>query len=354
MKNTQTISILQALLAAALFGVSAPLAKVLLGEVAPIAMAALLYLGSGAGAGLLLLIQPRNAEARLVRSDVPWLLGAVVAGGVIAPIALMFSLQVTPAATAALLLNFESIATTLIAGIVFHESIGRRAWQSVALISLSSILLSLTPDGGWGFSIGALGILGACILWGIDNTFTRNISAKNPLVIVMIKGLGAGSFSLLLGQIVRQPLPTLTLALGAMLLGALSYGVGITLYIHALRGLGAARTGALYSTAPFIGMLLSFVLFREAPTVQFLVAFVVMALGTWLLVNEKHEHRHEHPDITHEHRHRHDDQHHDHTHAPGTEISDGYHSHPHHHAVQNHQHPHAPDIHHRHGHETEK
>lgn len=351
MKNPQNVSIIQALLAAALFGISAPLAKVLLGEIAPISLAALLYLGSGVGAGLLLLIQPRDAEAKLGRSDIPWLLGAVVAGGIVAPIALMFSLQVTPAATAALLLNFESIATTLIAGAVFRESIGKRTWQSVALISISSILLSLTPGGGWGFSVGALGILGACVLWGIDNTFTRNISAKNPLVIVMIKGLGAGSFSLILSRIVQQPWPTLTLSLSAMLLGALSYGVGITLYIHALRGLGAARTGALYSTAPFIGMLLSFSLFREAPTIQFLSAFVIMALGTWLLVNEKHEHSHEHPGITHEHRHSHDDRHHDHPHSPEIESSSERHSHPHSHEAQSHQHPHTPDIHHRHGHE---
>ena len=341
---------IQALLAAALFGVSAPISKALLSEIAPVPMAALLYLGSGIGTWLLTLFQTQDAEARLTRADAPWLLGALVAGGVAAPIILMFSLQITPAATAALLLNFESIATTLIAGLVCHESVGKRTWQSVVLISISSILLSLDTQSEWGISIGALGILAACILWGIDNTSTRNISTKNPLTIVMIKGLGAGSFSLILTLLTKQPLPSIVPLFGALLLGALSYGVGITLYIHALRGLGAARTSALYSTAPFIGMLFSFILFREVPTIQFIVAFVVMAIGTWLLVNEKHEHIHFHPAITHEHRHRHDDAHHIHTHTTGTILDGDYHSHPHEHEAQEHQHPHTPDIHHRHTH----
>jgi drug/metabolite transporter (DMT)-like permease len=349
-KDRSLYPILQALLAAALFGVSAPLSKALLSEVAPIPMAALLYLGSGVGSWLMMLFQARDAEARLVRTDIPWLMGALLAGGVAAPIVLMFSLQVTPAATAALLLNFEGIATALIAALVFRESVGRQTWQSVILIFASSVLLSLELQDEWGFSVGALGILGACILWGIDNTFTRNISGKNPLTIVMTKGLGAGTVSLVLALITRQPLPGVVPFLGALLLGALSYGVGITIYIHALRGLGAARTGALYSTAPFIGMGFSFAIFREAPDLRFVVAFVVMVVGTWLLVAEKHEHRHEHPAMAHEHRHRHDDGHHSHLHTIGTASGDGYHSHTHQHETQDHQHAHTPDIHHRHRH----
>jgi len=328
MQKTPVYPIIQALLAAALFGISAPISKALLGEIAPIPMAALLYLGSGIGTWLLTLFQTQDAEAKLSRADVPWLMGALLSGGVAAPIVLMFSLQITPAATAALLLNFESIATTLIAGLLYHESVGKRTWQSVGLVSLSSMLLSLDTQSAWGISLGAVGVLVACILWGIDNTATRNISAKNPLTIVMVKGLGAGTFSLILALLVQQPLPRLVPLLGALGLGALSYGVGITLYIHALRGLGAARTSALYSTAPFIGMLFSFVLFRETPTAQFLSAFVVMALGTWLLVNEKHAHPHVHAAITHAHRHRHDDGHHDHDHGPETPPRPGAHAHP--------------------------
>jgi drug/metabolite transporter (DMT)-like permease len=350
MKKIQIYPITQALLAAALFGVSAPLSKALLDEVAPIPMAALLYLGSGFGTWLLTLFQTRDAEAALGHADVPWLLGALLAGGVAAPIVLMFSLQITPAATAALLLNFESIATTLIAALVFRESVGKQTWQSIILIFISSVLLSLDLQNEWAFSVGAVGILAACILWGIDNTFTRNISAKNPLAIVMVKGLGAGTFSLVLALLVKQPLPNIVPFIGALLLGAFSYGVGITIYIHALRGLGAARTGALYSTAPFIGMVFSFILFRETPNVQFVVAFIVMMIGTWLLVNEKHEHAHEHPVMLHEHRHRHDDDHHSHFHTTEAVSVDGVHSHPHQHEAYTHQHAHTPDIHHRHTH----
>ncbi|MDF1513457.1 MAG: DMT family transporter, partial [Anaerolineae bacterium] len=247
--------ILQALLAAALFGISAPISKALLGDVAPVPLAALLYLGSGIGTWLLMRFQAPDAEAGLDPADWPWLLGALLAGGVAAPIVLLFSLSSTPAATASLLLNFESIATTLIAVLIFHESIEQRTWVSIILIFCSSVLLSLDINSEWGFSIGALGILLACILWGIDNTLTRNISSKNPLSIVMVKGLGAGSISLVLTFLLKQPLPHLEPMIGALFLGAISYGVGITIYIHALRGLGAARTGALYSTAPFIGML---------------------------------------------------------------------------------------------------
>lgn len=350
MKRTQIYPIFQALLAAALFGVSAPISKALLGEVAPIPMAALLYLGSGAGTWLLTLFQPRNAEAKLGKADIPWLLGALLAGGVAAPIVLMFSLQITPATTAALLLNFESIATTLIAALVFRESVGRKTWQSIVLIFISSVLLSLDMQNAWAFSVGALGILAACILWGIDNTFTRNISAKNPLTIVMVKGFGAGTFSLILALLAKQPLPNIVPLVGALLLGAFSYGAGITIYIHALRALGAARTGALYSTAPFIGMVFSFFIFRETPNVQFIFAFVIMAIGTWLLVSEQHEHHHEHQVVTHDHRHSHDDDHHSHLHATGGASAESDHAHPHQHPVQEHQHAHTPDIHHRHLH----
>jgi drug/metabolite transporter (DMT)-like permease len=350
MKTTQIYPIIQALAAAALFGISAPISKALLSEVAPIPMAALLYLGSGIGTWLLRLFQTRDAEAKLDRSDVPWLLGALLAGGVAAPIVLMFSLQITPAATAALLLNFESIATSLIAALVFRESVGRQTWYSIFLIFVSSVLLALDLQSEWAFSVGALGILAACVLWGIDNTFTRNISAKNPLTIVMVKGLGAGTFSLVLALFVGQPLPSIVPLMGTLLLGAISYGAGITIYIHALRGLGAARTGALYSTAPFIGMVFAFILFREAPDVRFIVAFVVMVIGTWLLVNEKHGHTHGHSAMTHEHRHHHGDDHHGHAHPTEAAAVDSSHSHPHQHEAQEHQHTHTPDIHHRHMH----
>jgi drug/metabolite transporter (DMT)-like permease len=356
----QFLPALKALAAAVLFGINAPLSKVLLapgrlGEVAPITMAGLLYLGSGIGALVLLGLQrpdaTAEAEARLQRRDLPWLAGALLAGGVAAPIVLMFSLRVTPGATASLLLNFEGVATTLIAALAFREAVGRRIWSAIGLITAATIVLSWQPEGRMGFSFGALGVLVACVLWGADNNFTRNISAKNPLTIVAVKGLGAGLFSLVVALLVGQPLPSVGAALGAMLLGSISYGLSITLFILALRDLGAARTSALYSSSPFIGALLSFVILRETAGVQFFVAAALMLVGTALLVTEQHAHRHRHSFLTHEHRHQHDDAHHTHEHTPGEIPASGWHSHPHKHPPLVHEHPHAPDLHHRHEHE---
>lgn len=353
---------MKALAAAILFGINAPLSKLLLapsalGEVAPIPMAALLYLGSGLGATALLALQRRRAsdesEARLQRSDWPWLVGALLAGGVAAPIVLMFSLRVTSGATASLLLNFEGVATTLIAVLVFREAIGRRVWCAVGLITAASMVLSWEPSGRFGFSLGALGVLGACVFWGVDNNFTRNISAKNPLTIVAVKGLGAGTFSLVLALLVGQPLPTVGAALGAMVLGSVSYGLSIMFFILTLRDLGAARTSALFGSAPFIGALIAFLVLGEVVRAQFLVALPLMLAGTALLVTEHHAHEHRHSFLVHEHRHRHDDGHHDHEHGSSKAPSGDWHSHPHEHFPQTHEHPHTPDLHHRHEHEDE-
>lgn len=347
---------IQALLAALLFGASAPLAKVLLGAVEPIPLAALLYLGSGLGALGLQILRRLSApaakgEARLQRRDLPWLTGAVLAGGVVAPIVLLFSLRQTPAATASLLLNFEGVATTLIATLAFREASGRRVWSAVVSITLASILLSWNSSGQWGFSPGALGVIVACILWGVDNNLTRQISAKDPLTIVLVKGLGAGTCSLFLALGLGAPFPGLTAAVGALLLGSVSYGASIMLFILALRRLGAARTGALFGTAPFIGTVLSLALFHELPTWSFFVSLPLMAVGTALLVGEEHVHTHAHGALEHDHRHRHDDSHHDHAHVPGEIPRSGWHSHPHQHPPLTHEHPHTPDLHHRHVHQ---
>jgi drug/metabolite transporter (DMT)-like permease len=357
------LPVLKALAAAVLFGINAPLSKVLLapgrlGEVAPIPMAALLYLGSGLGALALLGVRGRDtateSEARLQRADAPWLVGALLAGGVAAPIVLMFSLRVTPGATASLLLNFEGVATTLIAALAFREAVGRRVWGAIGLVTAASIVLSWEPGGRLGVSLGALGVLAACVLWGVDNNFTRNISAKNPLTIVAVKGLGAGLFSLVLALLVGQPLPGIGAALSAMVLGSVSYGLSITLFILALRDLGAARTSALFSSAPFIGAAIAFVVLRERVQMQFLVALPLMMAGTVLLITERHAHEHRHGFLVHEHRHRHDDAHHHHQHAADRIPPSGWHSHPHEHPPEIHEHPHTPDLHHRHEHEDER
>jgi drug/metabolite transporter (DMT)-like permease len=352
MDRNHRASLVQALIAALLFGASAPLAKLLLGEVEPVPLAALLYLGSGISLLAIKLFQRSGQpglarEARVARSDLGWLAGALLAGGVAAPITLLFSLKNTPAATASLLLCFEGVATTLIAYFAFKESISRRAGWAIVLITAASIFLSLDPEAEWGFSLGALGIIAACVLWGLDNNFTRNISAKDPLVIVTIKGLGAGCFSLILALFLGSGFPSWQVVLGALALGGLSYGASIVLFIHAMRGLGAARTSALFGTAPIAGILLSVLIFQEFPGWLFAVALPLMIVGAFLLVNDEHEHHHDHERTVHEHAHTHDDGHHEHEHAG---VFAPKHSHVHTHAGLSHLHHHMPDLHHRHTH----
>ncbi len=343
MKRT---AMMQALLAAALFGASAPIAKLLLGEVEPVFLAAFLYLGSGIGA--LALKRASHQEAPVRRNDIGWLAGAVVAGGIAAPILLLFSLRHTPASTASLLLNFEGVATTLIAAIIFKEAVSRRTVWAILGITAASILLSWNAEG-WGISLGALGILGACVLWGIDNNMTRAISAKDPLTIVLVKGWGAGTFSLLLALLLGNTWPKTIIIIGALILGSLSYGLSIALFIRAMRSLGAARTSALFGTAPLMGVLLSFVLIQERPNTLFFAALLLMIAATILLFVEQHGHWHSHDPITHDHRHSHDDGHHTHSH-PTMEARSLVHSHIHTHETMEHEHPHLPDIHHRHRH----
>ncbi|HBW36913.1 DMT family transporter [Desulfosporosinus sp. BICA1-9] len=354
--NDRTIAfpIVQAIAAAILFGVSAPISKLLLGEIAPVPMAALLYLGSGIGLFLWRYLQKADQrysnEARIVRSDMPWIIGAILAGGIAAPIVLMFSLKNASASTASLLLNFEGVATTIIAGVVFKENIGKRIWSAVLLITIASILLSWNTSGQWGFSLSSLGVLAACVLWGVDNNFTRNVSAKDPLSIVTIKGLSSGAFSLVLALIIGQPFPHLIYVVGAMILGCLSYGFSIVLFIRAMRELGSARTSALFGIAPFLGAILSVFLFREAQGIQFIVSLPVMIFGAVLLLKEGHIHLHRHTEYEHEHRHCHNDLHHAHFRQGDKLPKSGYHSHIHLHKTTEHRHPHTPDIHHRHIH----
>lgn len=295
-------------------------------------------------------VHDEQKEARLARSDWPWLVGAILAGGVIAPIMLMISLRHAPAATASLLLNFEGVATTLIAAIVFKEAIGRHAWWAIGLITLASILLSTDFTNQWGFSLSALGVLAACIMWGIDNNLTRNISAKDPLVIVIVKGLGAGLVSLIIAVALGNTFPSPGVTLLALLLGSLSYGLSIFLFVYAMRGLGAGRTSALFGTAPLAGILLSFLIFREIPGIFFFIALLVIASGAYILLMEDHDHVHVHEYIVHEHRHTHNDGHHEHEYV--VESARQSHSHVHTHDILEHAHDHAPDIHHRHSHAT--
>ena len=349
MKSTTFPFILQALLAAIFFGASAPIAKLLLGDsIAPIFLAAFLYLGSGTGTFLVKLTQrmrAKDVEADIKSPDIKWLAGAIISGGILAPIILMISLQNTSASTASLLLNFEGVGTTLIALLFFKEAISRRAWTAILVITLASIFLSANFESGFGLSLGALGIILACVLWGVDNNFTRNISGKDPLAIVAWKGLVAGTFSFFLALVLGNPFPSLTTILGTLVLGFVSYGLSTMLFIRSMRGLGAARTSALFGTAPLAGVLLSIIIFGEFPSFLFIIAAGLMVGGALLLINEEHSHSHAHTVLFHEHSHSHDD------HAHGHDDSKGVHSHEHEHPAEEHEHDHMPDIHHRHGHE---
>jgi len=352
MNNQRTLYTLQALLAAVLFGASAPLAKLLLGEIQPIMLAGLLYLGSAIGLGLLHLAasvktKPEMAEASLKGKDYAWLLGAVLAGGIAAPILLLVSLQKTPASTASLLLNFEAVATASIAWLFFREAIGRRALAAILLITLAGIFLSLDTSGRWGFSLGALGILAACLFWGLDNNFTRNISSKDPVLITLIKGLAGGTFSILLALSLGNEFPSVGKLLAVLALGSLSYGASIVLFIRAMRGMGAARTSALFNISPLVGVILSILLLRDQPGWMFFATIPILAVGAVLLMTESHVHTHLHPVVTHEHAHTHSDGHHTHNHD---DVVNGSHSHLHEHEEITHAHIHLPDTHHRHAH----
>lgn len=341
-----------ALLAAVLFGASTPLAKLVMGDIHPVLFAGLLYGGSGLGLGVALLLRrlrplEANAEATLKPRDYPWLAGAVLFGGVLGPVLLMLGLSSTPASSASLLLNLESVLTALVAWLVFRENVDRRIFLGMVAIVAGGVLLSWT-QGPVGFSWGALAIVGACACWAIDNNLTRAISGGDPLAIAAIKGGSAGLINIGIALMIGQRLPGASALAGAAAIGLVGYGISLVGFVLALRHLGAARTGAYFSTAPFVGAGLSLLLLRETPELSFWIAGALMALGVWLHVSERHEHEHAHEALDHEHPHSHDD-HHQHGHDP---IWDGSepHTHRHRHEPMIHSHPHYPDLHHRHGH----
>jgi drug/metabolite transporter (DMT)-like permease len=349
----QTKARFYGIIAVALFGASAPFSKLLLNNVTPLQLAGLLYLGSGLCLLLVKLIKwsfniNRNA-AKLEKADMPWLFGAVVSGGVLAPITLMVGLSMTPASTTSILLNFETVSTAVIAGIFFREHVGKKVIIAISLLTIASLILTFDHSGKFEISWGAFLILLACVLWGIDNNLTRNISSKDPMTIVIVKGVSAGLFSILLSMVLKNNLPNALTVLSGLALGGLSYGISLTLFISTLKDIGSSRASALFTTAPFIGAVISFIIFKNIPTLSFLVSVPLMICGTFLLFKESHEHMHKHPPINHEHAHRHDDEHHGHTHENGIQENI-FHSHRHNHNSIVHFHNHMPDIHHRHDH----
>jgi drug/metabolite transporter (DMT)-like permease len=342
-----------ALLSAVLFGLSTPAAKALLGAISPALLAGLLYLGAGLGVAILrrLPLPIGRAEAPLSRAEMPWLGGAVFAGGLVGPVLLMFGLARTDAAAASLLLTLEGAATVLIAWFIFQENFDRRIAAGMACLVAGAGLLSWSGQPSFDSLIGPLAIVGACIAWGLDNNFTRKVSLADPLQIVQIKGLVAGPINILVGLAAGGSLPNVLSVGAAGLVGFLGYGVSLALFVVALRHLGTARTGAYFSTAPFVGAVAAVIALAEPVSVQLVSAGVLMALGVWLHLTEHHEHEHVHEPLTHAHVHVHDE-HHQHTHRPGDPAGEP-HTHVHEHGGLRHSHPHVPDMHHQHGHQKQ-
>jgi drug/metabolite transporter (DMT)-like permease len=350
-----------ALGAAFLFGASTPFAKQLMGNggvggnvanaSTPFLLAGLLYLGSGIGLALIRLVRDRGwASSGMPRHEWPWLLGAIAFGGVLGPVLLMLGLAHTSAATASLFLNLESVLTAVLAWLVFKESTDRRIVLGMVLIVAGGAVLAWPTGEAAASGLGPLALAGACLAWAIDNNLTRKVSASDALFIAGSKGLVAGCVNTGLGFALGATMPTATLLSSAMLIGFLGYGLSLVLFVLALRGLGTARTGAYFSTAPFVGAALSIAVFGEPTSMVFWLAAALMAAGVALHLSEQHVHDHGHTPMAHGHRHLHD-AHHQHAHDFAWDGAEP-HTHAHQHDALEHRHAHFPDIHHQHSHSS--
>lgn len=348
-----TKALAAALLAALLYGISSPVSKILLNEIPPVFLAALLYLGAGLGMGVLNLFRKRAEgifnNKKIAKKDIKYVIAMVVLD-IAAPILLLIGLKITSAGNAALLNNFEIVSTSLIALLFFREAIGKRLWLAIGLITAASIILSINNLSDFSISIGSLFVLAATISWGLENNCTRMLSHNNPRHIVVIKGISSGTGSLIIALVIGEWSRNLIYIAMALLLGFVAYGLSIYFYITAQRTLGAARTSTFYAAAPFIGAAASWLILSEKLTISYLIALVIMLVGTYFAATENHSHGHIHEKLEHEHSHSHDDGHHIHEH----DAIEGVHSHIHLHEESNHSHSHTPDIHHMHSHKKVK
>lgn len=336
-----------ALGAALLFGAGTPAAKWLLGEASPWLLAGLLYLGSGLG--LWIVRRARRAPpAHMTANDRWWLAGAIVTGGVLGPLLLLWGLRQMPASGASLLLNAEGMFTALIAWFAFRENFDRRIAFGMVAIVAGATILSWPWEARIGELLPVLAVLGACLAWAVDNNLTRRVSLADADFIAMVKGLSAGSVNLALALLAGAAFPAPLVVGASMLLGFFSYGLSLALFVMALRHLGTARTAAYFSVAPFAGALIAILALHDPVSWQLVAAAALMGVGVWLHVTERHEHQHVHEAIEHSHEHEHD-AHHLHEHAepvpPGAR-----HAHWHRHEALTHVHGHYPDAHHRHRH----
>ena len=336
---------LLALASAFLFGAAAPAVKPIAAAMHPVLLAGLLYLGSFLGLACVRLFRRRD-EARLQRRDLPMLAGAIAAGGLIAPVLLVWGLSGLAASATSLLLASEAVFTMLLAALLFREAIAARVWMAAALIFAAAGILAWTPGLSVPVSPHGLAILAACLLWALDNNLTSRISLADPFAIAMWKGLVAGGVNTLLGLALVPAAPAAGW-LGALVVGAIGYGASLVLYVLALRYLGAARTAAHFGTAPFFGAALAVAFLGEPLNATLVAAFAMTGAATWLALSERHTHAHDHETLEHEHRHVHDEHH---QHAHGGDEGPEPHSHVHRHQPLHHRHAHFPDLHHRHRH----
>lgn len=290
MRKTNSIGIILAVLAAALYAINSPFSKLLLDYMPSTLMAGFLYLGAGLGMGVVALFRRINkrqrTEEKITRADLPYTLAMIVLD-ILAPIFLLLGLSFTTAANASLLNNFEIVATALIALMVFKEKISLRLWLGIGFVVTSCVLLSFEDMSSLRFSLGSLFILIACLCWGVENNCTRRLSSKDPLEIVLLKGVFSGFGSVVIGFAIGERITHLWSILAVLAVGCVAYGFSIFVYVYAQRLLGAARTSAYYAIAPFIGVLLSLVVFKEMPSYTFFVALSLMAVGAWLCSSDK-------------------------------------------------------------------
>ncbi len=337
-----------ALAAAVLFGAGTPLAKLLLADVSPWLLAGLLYLGSGFGLSLWRRLRPSGVRPGLAPGEGRWFAGAVLFGGVIAPVLMMAGLAAMPASGAALLLNAEAVFTAAIAWCVFGENAGRRTVVGMAAIVAGAVVLGWPGDARVGAALPALAVLAACLCWAVDNNLTRKVALADATWIASLKGLVAGATNLVVALALGAAWPPWPAAAGAMAVGFVTYGVSLAAFVVALRHLGSARTAAYFGVAPFFGALAAVLALGEPVSPALLTAAALMALGVLLHLTERHVHEHVHEELSHDHEHVHD-AHHRHGHDPAVPAGIA-HSHPHRHAPTRHTHPHVPDAHHRHRH----
>lgn len=347
--KTKNLATIYAIVAAALYAINVPFSKMLLGYVEPTMMAAFLYLGAGLGMFVYSIASRASGKTSstepLTKKELPYTIAMVVLD-IIAPILLMFGIRASHAANVSLINNFEIVATSIIALLVFKEIISKRLWIAIVLVTIASVILSFEGTGSFEFNIGSLFVFGACLCWGIENNCTRMISNKSSIEIVVIKGTFSGVGSLIVALAIGESIPSILWMMCVLLLGFVAYGLSIYFYVMAQKDLGAAKTSAYYSIAPFLGVAFGMLILGERPEIQFYVALAVMIISTYFMIKDTielqhthehshtHTHEHSHGDIVHSHEHTHT---HTHIHVHGADSD----NHEHNHHTMSHEHSHT-------------